>query len=182
MQGSEESRTEGLIVVDRSLVPNSSAFILWWWGVVWIPWNFAKRFIHTFQVCAVQNGTYNSKMTHSAHDLTPEGPTRKENHLKVEVKLETDLVKNRTFPNIQIGYEIKLQQNGRCWKRPLVKLEQRQIKYKVPRIENILGNGEYSLKGSLDHTIWTLKGEDNSPHLSVRCSKNIWSHVPGGGQ
>ena len=52
--------------------------------------------------------TYNSKMIHSAHGMTPNDAHKKENHLKVKIKLEISRIKTRKYPTLRVGDEVKL--------------------------------------------------------------------------
>lgn len=52
--------------------------------------------------------TYNSKMIHSAHEMSPNEAHKKENHLKVKLKLEINRMTTRKYPTLRVGDEVKL--------------------------------------------------------------------------
>ena len=52
--------------------------------------------------------TYNSKMVHSAHDMTPNDAHKKGNHLEVKMKLEMNRIKTRKYPPVRVGDEVKI--------------------------------------------------------------------------
>ena len=88
--------------------------------------------------------TYNSKMIHSAHEMTPNEAHKKENHLKVKLKLEINRVKTRKYPTLRVGDEVKLYRHHR--KGTHFKLEQCQI-YSHWDFSKKLGQNYYSLEG-----------------------------------
>lgn len=95
--------------------------------------------------------TYNSKMIHSAHDMTPNEAHRKENHLRVELKLEMNRVKIRKYPNLRVGDEVKLYR-----KKAITEKERTSnwssAKYTVIGIEKKWGQNYYSLEVKKDNT------------------------------
>ena len=52
--------------------------------------------------------TYNSKMTHSAHGMTPNKPHKDSSHMEVKIKLEMNRVKTRKYPPVRVGDEVKI--------------------------------------------------------------------------
>ena len=47
-------------------------------------------------------------MIHSSHNMTPNEAFKKENHLKVKLKLEMNRVKTCKYPTLEFGDEVKL--------------------------------------------------------------------------
>ena len=90
--------------------------------------------------------TYNSKMIHSAHGMTPNDAHKKENHLKVKIKLEISRIKTRKYPTLRVGDEVKLYR-----KKAITEKERTSnwtsAKYKVTAIDKKLGQEYYSLEG-----------------------------------
>ena len=90
--------------------------------------------------------TYNSKMIHSARDMTPNEAHKKENHLKVKLKLEMNRVKTRKYPTLRVGDEVKIYR-----KKAIIEKERisnwGSVKYIVTGIEKKLGQQYYSLEG-----------------------------------
>ena len=52
--------------------------------------------------------TYNGKMVHSAHDMTPSDAHKKGNHFDVKMKLEMNRMKSRKYPPVRVGDEVKI--------------------------------------------------------------------------
>ena len=81
--------------------------------------------------------TYNSKMVHSAHDMTPNDAHKKGNHLEVKMKLEMNRIKTRNHPPVRVGDEVKIYR-----KKGISEKERTSnwssVKYKVSRVEKNL--------------------------------------------
>ena len=90
--------------------------------------------------------TYNSKMVHSAHGMTPRDAHKKENHLEVKMKLEMNRIKTRKYPPVRVGDEVKIYR-----KKGISEKERTSnwssVKYKVSRVEKKLGQDYYSVEG-----------------------------------
>ena len=90
--------------------------------------------------------TYNSKMVHSAHDMTPNDAHKKGNHLEVKMKLEMNRIKTRKYPPVRVGDEVKIYR-----KKGISEKERTSnwssVKYKVSRVEKKLGQDYYSVEG-----------------------------------
>ena len=90
--------------------------------------------------------TYNSKMVHSAHNMTPNDAHKKGNHLEVKMKLEMNRIKTRKYPPVRVGDEVKIYR-----KKGISEKERTSnwssVKYKVSRVEKKLGQDYYSVEG-----------------------------------
>ena len=126
--------------------------------------HFAERFIRTFKDMLFKRVdadekkgkvntqwvdimlTYNSKMVHSAHDMTPNDARKKGNHLEVKMKLEMNRIKTRKYPPVRVGDEVKIYR-----KKGISEKERTSnwssVKYKVSRVEKKLGQDYYSVEG-----------------------------------
>ena len=90
--------------------------------------------------------TYNSKMVHSAHDMTPTDAHKKGNHLEVKMKLEMNRIKTRKYPPVRVGDEVKI------YRKKWISEKERtsnwsSVKYKVSRVEKKLGQDYFSVEG-----------------------------------
>ena len=90
--------------------------------------------------------TYNSKMVHSAHGMTPRDAHKKENHLEVKMKLEMNRIKTRKYPPVRVGDEVNIYR-----KKGISEKERTSnwssVKYKVSRLEKNLVKIIILLKG-----------------------------------
>ena len=132
------------------------------------PPHFAERFIRTFKDMLFKRVdadekkgkvniqwvdyipeimlTYNSKMVHSAHGMTPHDAHKKGNHLEVKMKLEMNRMKTRKYPPVRVGDEVNISR-----KKGISEKERTSnwssVKYKVSRVEKKLGQDYYSVAG-----------------------------------
>ena len=90
--------------------------------------------------------TYNSKMVHSAHDMTPNDAHKKGNHLEVKMKLEMNRIKTRKYPPVRVGDEVKIYRKKRISEKERTS-NWSSVKYKVSRVEKKLGQDYYSVEG-----------------------------------
>ena len=130
--------------------------------------NFAERFIRTFKdmlfkrvEADIKKGkqniqwvdyifqimvTYNDKMKHSSTQFTPKEARNKRNEYDVKLKLELRALKNRKYPELNVGDEVKVMR-----KKAITEKERssRYLKetFKVKRIEEKLGQKYYYLEG-----------------------------------
>ena len=130
--------------------------------------NFAERFIRTFKdmlfkrvEADIKKGkqniqwvdyifqimvTYNDKMKHSSTQFTPKEARNKRNEYAVKLNLELRALKNRKYPELNVGDEVKVMR-----KKAITEKERssRYLKetFKVKRIEEKLGQKYYYLEG-----------------------------------
>ena len=130
--------------------------------------NFAERFIRTFKdmlfkrvEADINKGkqniqwvdyifqimvTYNDKMKHSSTQFTPKEARNKRNEYAVKLNLELRALKNRKYPELNVGDEVKVMR-----KKAIAEKERssRYLKetFKVKRIEEKLGQKYYYLEG-----------------------------------
>ena len=130
--------------------------------------NFAERFIRTFKdmlfkrvEADIKKGkqniqwvdyifqimvTYNDKMKHSSTQFTPKEARDKRNEYAVKLNLELRALKNRKYPELNVGDEVKVMR-----KKAITEKERssRYLKetFKVKRIEEKLGQKYYYLEG-----------------------------------
>ena len=130
--------------------------------------NFAERFIRTFKdmlfkrvEADIKKGkqniqwvdyifqimvTYNDKMKHSSTQFTPKEARNKRNEYAVKLNLELRALKNRKYPELNVGDEVKVMR-----KKAITEKERssRYLKetFKVKRIEEKLGQTYSYLEG-----------------------------------
>ena len=90
--------------------------------------------------------TYNSKMVHSAHGMTPNDAHKKGNHLEVKMKLEMNRIKTRKYPPVRVGDEVKIYR-----KKGISEKERTSSwsanKFTIERVERKLGQDYYYVQG-----------------------------------
>ena len=130
--------------------------------------NFAERFIRTFKdmlfkrvEADIKKGkqniqwvdyifqimvTYNDKMKHSSTQFTPKEARNKRNEHAVKLNLELRALKNRKYPELNVGDEVKVMR-----KKAITEKERtsRYLKetFKITRIDEKLGQKYYYLEG-----------------------------------
>ena len=130
--------------------------------------NFAERFIRTFKDMLFKRVeadekkgkqnidwsdyilqimlTYNDKMVHSSTQMTPKQARLKRNEYAVKLNLELRALKNRKYPEINVGDEVKVMR-----KKAITEKERSSRwlneTFKVARIEEKLGQKYYHLEG-----------------------------------
>ena len=130
--------------------------------------NFAERFIRTFKdmlfkrvEADIKKGkqniqwvdyifqimvTYNDKMKHSSTQFAPKEARNKRNEYAVKLNLELGALKNRKYPELNVGDEVKVMR-----KKAIAEKERssRYLKetFKVKRIEEKLRQKYYYLEG-----------------------------------
>ena len=90
--------------------------------------------------------TYNDKMVHSSTKFTPNETRNKRNEYAVKLNLELRALKNRKYPELNVGDEVKVM------RKKAITEKQRSSRYlaetfKVTRIEEKLGQKYYHLEG-----------------------------------
>lgn len=90
--------------------------------------------------------TYNDKTKHSSTKMTPKEGRLKRNEYAVKLNLELRALKNRTYPEINVGDEVKVMR-----KKAITEKERSSRwlneTFKVARIEEKLGQTYYHLEG-----------------------------------
>ena len=130
--------------------------------------NFAERFIRTFKDMLFKRVeadekkgkqniqwvdyifqimvTYNDKMKHSSTQFTPKEARNKRNEHAVKLNLELRALKNRKYPELNVGDEVKVMR-----KKAITEKERtsRYLKetFKITRIDEKLGQKYYYLEG-----------------------------------
>ena len=90
--------------------------------------------------------TYNNKNIHSSTQMTPKEARLKRNEYAVKLNLELRALKNRTYPELNVGDEVKVM------RKKAITEKERSSRYladtfKVTRIEEKLGQKYYYLEG-----------------------------------
>ena len=91
--------------------------------------------------------TYNNQMKHSATGFTPKEARKPSNELKVRLNLTMQGKKNRTYPEMDVGDEVKI-----CKKRKPNEKDRvshwSQNMYTIETIEFKLGQNYYRVEGN----------------------------------
>ena len=100
--------------------------------------------------------TYNNKMKHSTIGMTPNEARKKENEFKVKMNISTKAVRNRTYPDIEIGDEVKLAREKGITEKQQTSHWLKEI-FTVKKIEEKLNQKYYYLenrnRGYLRHEL-----------------------------
>ena len=100
--------------------------------------------------------TYNNKMKHSTIGMTPNEARKKENEFKVKMNISTKAVRNRTYPDIEIGDEVKLARKKGITEKQQTSHWLKEI-FTVKKIEEKLNQKYYYLenrnRGYLRHEL-----------------------------
>ena len=90
--------------------------------------------------------TYNNVMKHSATEMTPKEARKPSNELKVKLNLATKAKKNRVYPELEKGDEVKIFKKRKPNEKERVGNWSKNI-YTVERIDEKLGQKYYFVNG-----------------------------------
>ena len=91
--------------------------------------------------------TYNSQMKHSATGFTPKEARKPSNQFKVKLNLTMKGKKNRVYPDLDVGDEVKIFRKRKPNEKERVRNWSQNI-YTIENIENKLGQNYYRVEGN----------------------------------
>ena len=91
--------------------------------------------------------TYNNQMKHSATGFTPKEARKPSKQLKVKLNLTMKGKKNRVYPDLDIGDEVKIFRKRKPNEKERVSNWSQNI-YTIDNIENKLGQNDYRVEGT----------------------------------
>ena len=91
--------------------------------------------------------TYNNQMKHSATGFTPKEARKPSNQLKVKLGLTMKGKKNRVYPELDVGDEVKIFRKRKPNEKERVSNWSQNI-YTIENIENKLGQNYYRVEGN----------------------------------
>ena len=91
--------------------------------------------------------TYNNQMKHSATGFTPKEARKPSNQFKVKLKLTMKGKKNRVYPELDVGDEVKIFRKRKPNEKERVSNWSQNI-YTIENIENKLGQNYYRVEGN----------------------------------
>ena len=91
--------------------------------------------------------TYNNQMKHSATGFTPKEARKPSNQFKVKLNLTMKGKKNRVYPELDVGDEVKIFRKRKPNEKERVSNWSQNI-YSIERKENKLGQNYYYVSGS----------------------------------
>ena len=91
--------------------------------------------------------TYNNQMKHSATGFTPKEARKPSNQFKVKLNLTMKGKKNRVYPELNVGYEVKIFRKRKPNEKERVGNYSQNI-YTIENIENKLGQNYYRVEGN----------------------------------
>ena len=91
--------------------------------------------------------TYNNQMKHSATGFTPKEARKPSNQLKVKLSLTMKGKKNRVYPELDVGDEVKIFRKRKPNEKERVSNWSQNI-YTIENIENKLGQNYYRVEGN----------------------------------
>ena len=90
--------------------------------------------------------TYNNKLKHDSHGFTPAEAAKRENSMDVRINLETKAKKNRKYPELNVGDEVKMYK-----KKERFEKERKSVwsdnSYKIEKIKTSHNQKYYKLEG-----------------------------------
>ena len=90
--------------------------------------------------------TYNNKMVHRSHNMTPHDASLDKNSLNVKLKLEMNRKNNRKYPDINIGDKVKIYRKKKQFAKERVSVWSDGI-YSINKIEETMGQQFYYVDG-----------------------------------
>ena len=91
--------------------------------------------------------TYNNKMKHSATGFTPKDARKPSNELKVKLHLNMNAKRNRVYPDLGVGDEVKIFRKRKPNEKERVSNWSQNV-YTIERIDEKLGQKYYSVEGN----------------------------------
>ena len=91
--------------------------------------------------------TYNNRMKHSATGFTPKEARKPSNQFKVKLNLTMKGKKNRIYPELDVGDEVKIFRKRKPNEKERVGNYSQKI-YTIENIENKLGQNYYRVEGN----------------------------------
>ena len=91
--------------------------------------------------------TYNNQMKHSATGLTPKDARKPSNQFKVKLNITMKGKKNRVYPELDVGDEVKIFRKRKPNEKERVGNYSQNI-YTIENIENKLGQNYYRVEGN----------------------------------
>ena len=89
--------------------------------------------------------TYNNKMKHSASGFTPKDARKPSNELKVKMNLSAGAKRNRVYPDLNVGDEVKIFRKRKPNEKERVSNWSQNI-YTIERIDKKLGQNYYYIE------------------------------------
>ena len=91
--------------------------------------------------------TYNNKMKHSATGFTPKDARKPSNELKVKLHLNMNAKRNRVYPELSVGDEVKIFRKRKPNEKERVSNWSQNV-YTIERIDEKLGQKYYYVEGN----------------------------------
>ena len=91
--------------------------------------------------------TYNNQMKHSATGFTPKEARKPSNQFKVKLNLTMKGKKNRVYPELDVGDEVKIFRKRKPNEKERVSNWSQNV-YTIENIENKLGQNHYRVEGN----------------------------------
>ena len=91
--------------------------------------------------------TYNNKMKHSATGFTPKDARKPSNELKVKLHLNMNAKRNRVYPDLGVGDEVKIFRKRKPNEKERVSNWSQNV-YTIERIDEKLGQKYYYVEGN----------------------------------
>ena len=91
--------------------------------------------------------TYNNKMKHSATGFTPKDARKPSNELKVKLHLNMNAKRNRVYPELSVGDEVKIFRKRKPNEKERVSNRSQNV-YTIERIDEKLGQKYYYVEGN----------------------------------
>ena len=90
--------------------------------------------------------TYNNKMVHSAHNMTPKEARKPSNEMNVKLNMSMNAKRNRTYPEVSEGDKVKILGKKGVREKERISTWSQNI-YTIQRTENKLSQSYYYVEG-----------------------------------
>ena len=90
--------------------------------------------------------TYNNKMVHSAHNMTPKEARKPSNEMNVKLNMSMNAKRNRTYPEVSEGDKVKILRKKGVREKERISTWSQNI-YTIQRTENKLNQSYYYVEG-----------------------------------
>ena len=90
--------------------------------------------------------TYNNKMVHSAHDMTPKEARKPSNEIKIKLNPSLNTKRNRIYPEVSEGDRVKILRKKGIGEKERISTWSQNV-FTVERVEKKLGQSYYFVDG-----------------------------------
>ena len=90
--------------------------------------------------------TYNNKLVHSSHGMTPQDADKKENHMNVKLQMEIQRKNERIYPEVKVGDNVRIYKKKKQFEKERKSVWSDNI-YEINKIAKFMNQNYYFVNG-----------------------------------